>query len=203
MLADLVRRYGYAPRGTRLDVVSPRRWPGEPASYSVTVTCSYRHDGAPIRPLHISTLRAGTNTAQDFFETVLLLLASGFVPPHSYIVLDNASIHKAREIQPQLSLLLNSNHTELIFLPTYSPEVLHSTFLTYSLNLNSLVCLVVLFCSAILTAAVAGGDCVFDSEELAPMQPSRLDAAQVRDRQWIRACVYCNGSHILSQMLRN
>lgn len=51
------------------------------------------------------------------------LVRIGILRPGDWLVLDNAAIHFAFEIQDELEALLDRNQIRLIFLPTYSPEL--------------------------------------------------------------------------------
>jgi len=77
----------------------------------------------PHEPIVLSDVRSGTNSAIDFFELVVQLLANGSLVAGDIFICDNASIHKAEEISEALSDVLSSNGVRLVFLPTYSPEL--------------------------------------------------------------------------------
>jgi len=74
-------------------------------------------------------LSSGELFAVKLWETTTALLFAGFlgllaqhVGKPITVILDNASIHKAKAIQPQLEVLKQKGLT-LYFLPSYSPEL--------------------------------------------------------------------------------
>ena len=54
-------------------------------------------------PCWVDALRAGTNDARDFMETMLWLLENGALPAGSILVMDNARIHDAASIRGVLA----------------------------------------------------------------------------------------------------
>lgn len=69
------------------------------------------------------TIREGSNTAEDFLESVKIFLEMEIFEPGDYLIVDNASVHLAQNILPQLQVICNQNQIYLKLLPTYSPEL--------------------------------------------------------------------------------
>lgn len=74
-------------------------------------------------PKYFISITEGTNSAQGFFEFIINICESNFVTDGNNLIVDNARIHKDEEILPQIDDLLKSYSSDLLFLPTYSPEV--------------------------------------------------------------------------------
>ena len=68
-------------------------------------------------------LRNGTNNAANFSETVIRMVASGFLRRGDVLVLDNAAIHHYRESTNLGNYLWNEHGILLTFLPTRAPEL--------------------------------------------------------------------------------
>jgi len=74
------------------------------------------------RPI-VCDIRYGTNTALTFFEFVVYLLAAGHLSAGDVLVLDNARIHNAQAMLPELVQLMQQNGVQMLFMPKYSPEL--------------------------------------------------------------------------------
>jgi hypothetical protein len=64
-----------------------------------------------------------TNKAMDFFSCVIDMVETGALVTGDVLVLDNARIHWAYAIQAPLINFLYLVGVQLMFLPTYSPEL--------------------------------------------------------------------------------
>ena len=107
-------QYGYSPVGEPLIV---RNDSTENVSYGITVTTSINNGIA------VSAMRTNSNTANDFLNYVVGLIASGFLTNGDIFICDNASIHRAAHITAQLDAALTPAVVRMVFLPTYSPEL--------------------------------------------------------------------------------
>jgi transposase len=56
-------------------------------------------------------------------KIVNILILIRYLVNGDYLILDNASVHRDHHNLPILNDLLQANHIELIYLPTYSPEL--------------------------------------------------------------------------------
>jgi len=74
------------------------------------------------RPI-VCDLHEGTNTALTFFQFVVYLLAAGHLVAGDILVLDNARIHNAQAMLPELVQLMQQNGVQMLFMPKYSPEL--------------------------------------------------------------------------------
>jgi transposase len=88
-------------------------------SYSITVLTSLTHPNGFI----VSNPRRSSNTAIDFFLYMVDLVQEGHLVAGDVLVLDNAAIHFADDIQAPLRNLLTAVGARLLFMPTYSPEL--------------------------------------------------------------------------------
>lgn len=88
-------------------------------SYSITVLTSLRHPNGFI----VSNPRRASNNAVDFLLYLVDLVAEGHLVAGDVLVLDNAAIHFADEIQAPVRYLMTSIGARLLFMPTYSPEL--------------------------------------------------------------------------------
>ena len=89
------------------------------SSYSITVMTSLTHPNGFV----VSTPRIDTNTAETFFMYVIDLISNSDLVSGDILIVDNASIHYGADIRDALDALLGFCNIELIFLPTYSPEL--------------------------------------------------------------------------------
>lgn len=67
--------------------------------------------------------RLGTTDAVEHFKSLCYFINNGNFQPGDYLVMDNAKIHNAALIQPVLRVLCALRRINLVFLPTYSPEL--------------------------------------------------------------------------------
>ena len=104
----LHQEYGRAPRGERLyaEVAGSRR--------RRTSIISVAQNGKLVAPF-VFEGSCNTEVVDTYFEKVLL----SALPKGSVIVLDNASFHQA----PSTQKLVADAGCELLFLPTYSPDL--------------------------------------------------------------------------------
>jgi transposase len=65
----------------------------------------------------------GNSNAESFIEFLKDCCTNGHLRPGDTVVLDNASIHRARSIQAELQQLQQTYGFTLRFLPAYSPEL--------------------------------------------------------------------------------
>lgn len=88
-------------------------------------------------PCWIAPPRSATNDANDFLLVLTWLLEAGALVAGDFLVLDNARVHFAAEIQQDIEDLLYITGVKLMFLPAYSPE-LNPCELIFSLVKNKL-----------------------------------------------------------------
>ena len=91
------------------------------SSKSVTVTLltsiDRRDDGVTI------DVRVGTNDRYDFLKFILYCATKGVLCRGDVLVLDNASVHHAKDIHEYFLWILNEIGCFLLYMPTYSPEL--------------------------------------------------------------------------------
>ena len=104
----LYREYGRAPRGERIDqaVAGKRR--------ERTSIIAASQQNKLVAPL-VFQGNCNTEVVDVYFEQVLLPV----LPPGSVIVLDNARFHQS----PTTQKLVEAAGCQLLFLPTYSPDL--------------------------------------------------------------------------------
>lgn len=76
-----------------------------------------------ITPVVISPPRVESNSQYDFMEFIVYLIENNYLMAGDKLIMDNASIHGGKDTQPLLETLLSVADVELIYLPTYSPEL--------------------------------------------------------------------------------
>ena len=113
---DYRRARGYKAAGRPLHAIHN---PNPRISYTITLLSSLSHPYGH----YIGEPRSYSNTSIDFFRFVIDLIEKQHLISGDYFIVDNASIHHARDISQQLSTLLDTFNIRLIFLPTYSPEL--------------------------------------------------------------------------------
>jgi len=85
---------------------------------SVTLISSIVND-----PPFIFDIRENSNTSTDFVSFIISALSNRFINEGDFIILDNASVHKDSHNVPVLLELLRSFNVQIVYLPTYSPEL--------------------------------------------------------------------------------
>ena len=68
-------------------------------------------------------IRVNTNNQYNFLDFILSCVNKQVLRSGDVIVLDNASIHRAKEIRVYLFKLLRSVGCSILYMPTYSPEL--------------------------------------------------------------------------------
>ncbi|KAM9969178.1 hypothetical protein ACTFIR_001005 [Dictyostelium discoideum] len=98
---------------------------GEPVYVTNSTSISETYNGFFTISLDdcLYKIRDKTNNTEDFFQYVRELLESGFCKPGSLLVMDNAPIHGGIEALNALFELFDQYSVQLIFLPSYSPEL--------------------------------------------------------------------------------
>jgi transposase len=105
---DMVRRYGWGPRGERLvDAAPAGHWK------STTFVAGLRHDGV-IAPFVLD----GPMTGEVFRAYVEQMLAPALLPS-DVVVMDNLPAHKVAGIKEAI----RAAGASLLYLPTYSPDL--------------------------------------------------------------------------------
>jgi hypothetical protein len=114
---ELECRYVIAPVNKRAYSTATN---GLNETYDMTALTTVR-PGAD-RPFVYQLLK-GTNTQYSFFNFIQNSVANGHIGENMVLILDNASIHKARDTRDQLIALAQTHGFVIRYLPTYSPEV--------------------------------------------------------------------------------
>jgi transposase len=114
----LQQRYGYAPRNERLHLSGPPRY--DRHSYTTFCMTDLRMRS---RGFILSGITEEAHTARHFFHFVLYALGRGTIGLGDILIVDNASIHRARAILRPLTVILALFGARLVFLPTYAPEL--------------------------------------------------------------------------------
>jgi len=73
-------------------------------------------------PLYVA-LRQESNNAMDFLKFIVDVVDEGFLEAGDTLILDNAPVHKAKDILPILQTVLDELGIRIVFLPCYSPEL--------------------------------------------------------------------------------
>jgi transposase len=71
----------------------------------------------------LSELRADSNSADNFLDWILWLVAERHLVRGDFLVFDNGSVHTSYAITPMLSTISDVTGIRFITLPTYSPEL--------------------------------------------------------------------------------
>ena len=74
-------------------------------------------------PCWVDAPREGINNVEDFVRTFLWLLQAGALQENDILFMDNAAIHFARDIRETLVGMAAVFRVQIMFLPTYSPEL--------------------------------------------------------------------------------
>jgi hypothetical protein len=93
---------------------------GSQENFSITLLTSLKFNSPTCC---LFTFRTASNTAHDFLSSLYSFLEVGVFDEGDYLILDNASIHDAEEIQQMLWILCEKYSISIVFLPTYSPEL--------------------------------------------------------------------------------
>jgi transposase len=109
---------GWAPSGRRVQLLGPQRY--EHRSFTCFCLTDLR---MPNRGFVLSGIHDGSNTALHFFRFVMWAIRGGHMLPGDVLIVDNASIHTARQILRPLVVIMGLLGMRLIFLPKYSPEL--------------------------------------------------------------------------------
>jgi len=114
------------PKGLRknkaLSVVNQRIWLTaadlNQKHCSITLLSSTVND-----PPFLFDIREDSNTSVDFVSFIISAMSKRFLNPNDIIILDNASVHKDSQNVPVLINILEEFNIQLVYLPTYSPEL--------------------------------------------------------------------------------
>ena len=109
---DVCKRRGISPIGEPLVLIQPELFS---ETYTVTCMCSNSE-------IFIST-RINSNTQLDFFNFIVDSINKSYLKYGDYLVIDNASIHGGLDTIEILIQFLEAEGINLIYLPTYSPEL--------------------------------------------------------------------------------
>lgn len=115
-LLDFHQAYGWSPAGQPLRTIQPG---GLSPTFSITLMTNLRGDG----PLMYWTAREATNSGEDFLKTLQVFARDGFFNPGDILVMDNARVHTSAAIQRGIQRILDEQQIEVVYLPTYSPEL--------------------------------------------------------------------------------
>ena len=108
---------GYSKRGETI-TISNR---GFLRAETVTATLLTSID---IRDPHMKiSFRKQTNNQFDFLKFIFQCLVSGMLRWGDTLIMDNAQIHKSRHSFPLISEALRVKGVNILFMPTYSPEL--------------------------------------------------------------------------------
>ena len=88
-------------------------------SYSLTILTTLLEE----KDLVIADLRKESNTQWDFLLFLAYCVHNKFLSEGDYLILDNAAVHVGDESFQIINLLLKAAGVNLVFLPTYSPEL--------------------------------------------------------------------------------
>ena len=121
---DLYKNSGYAKKGQILNQTDVHSLPGTSVStgggrtYTITLMTTLSGD-LPI----VIDLREGSNTQWDFLNFLNFLIDKKHLIEGDVLVVDNATLHFAKDSSCDVSMLLEVAKIKLVFLPTYSPEL--------------------------------------------------------------------------------
>lgn len=104
------KQYGWSKKGIRLLSEKSGNRKGKRVSVIAVRDCN--HD-----LLHSFYFKDSTN--KDVFKTYLKKVLLPNLPYNSYLIMDNASFHKGKDIEE----LIAKSKVNLLYLPTYSPDL--------------------------------------------------------------------------------
>jgi hypothetical protein len=107
---DMQKQHGWSKKGERLLAEKSGNRKGK--RISVIAVRDYKHN-----LLHSFYFESSTN--KDVFKTYLKKVLLPNLPYNSYLIMDNASFHKGKDIEE----LIAKSKVNLIYLPTYSPDL--------------------------------------------------------------------------------
>lgn len=87
--------------------------------YTLTLLTSLSDTPLPV----LFSLREETNTADAFLDFITFAIEKHYLVEGDYLIIDNAPIHTAADELAVMVNLLEAFNINLIFLPTYSPEL--------------------------------------------------------------------------------
>ena len=114
---DLRRNRALGPKGSSVTLVDTHMLDSD--HYSITALVQLHED----HPVVISAPRKESNSQIDFLKFLADAIAGGYLIPGDTLVLDNASVHSGKDTFQALYELLSICNIELVYLPTYSPEL--------------------------------------------------------------------------------
>jgi transposase len=109
---------GRAPVGERVNVLAECKGPG-PSTFTITLITGLTYP----RGIHTVPPFIGKNNGERFLRLMNVLLRDGVLVWGDYLILDNSSIHFARDQREELLKVLEHHGVQICFLPTYSPEL--------------------------------------------------------------------------------
>jgi len=92
-------------------------------SYSLTILCHFRQHASSLRLPVYAHIRKESNNQWDFFKFIVSAIWEGELNHGDFLIMDNASIHKAEDMIVQLDSLCSHFGITVLFLPAYSPEL--------------------------------------------------------------------------------
>ena len=104
------KQYGFAKRGIRLLAEKSGNRKGK--RVSVIAVRNYKHELS-------SSFYFEGSTNKEVFKTYLKKILLPELPYNSYLIMDNASFHKGRDVEELISFY----KINLIYLPPYSPDL--------------------------------------------------------------------------------
>jgi len=113
--SGLRRRKGVGPIGERVTATYPSQLGKK---LNIMLLTSLANDV----PFYFEVYNDNTDQFQ-VYKFIVNAIATGYIVPGDYLILDNASFHYGKYTFTNLIQLLQSNGIQLIFLPTYSPEL--------------------------------------------------------------------------------
>jgi len=113
--SDFKRVNTYGPRNQRVLAFN-----NAPLGASINITLlTTPHSAHPVTITH----RASTNNAIAFINNILFFARNEHLVDGDYLILDNARIHHSRQIEIFFGSLMRALGVNIIFLPSYSPEL--------------------------------------------------------------------------------
>jgi len=116
---DLVARRGWSPRGVRIRPIT------HTSNWRETHNMFFMVNNGSANPFFYYQIRSAprTNTHMNFIIFIGCAIKSGFLKSGTFLVFDNAPIHKKALKSFMLILLLSYYNIKVILLPKYAPEL--------------------------------------------------------------------------------
>jgi len=105
-----------------LTLVGQRKWLKDNSLHSKSASITLLASLNENEPVFFD-FRNQSNTQYDHLDFIFAAVVHGALKPGDIFVVDNATIHGGSETLPHIYNLLKAHNIQLVYLPTYSPEL--------------------------------------------------------------------------------